>query len=497
MNLLYDLRYALLPETLLTILLIVCCVLSFIFKNQKQKLIYGVNTLGLVIVLLSFGFLSFNNKFVAMYGSFVSDAYSILFRILIVFGSLITLQFCKKYTESFGKSTGEFYALILSATLGAMLLAGANDMIMLFVALETLSISSFMLAGYTRSDKLSNEAALKYLVIGAASSAVFLYGFSFVYGITGQTNIVNIAEYLSRYNVNLVLILSFLLILGGFCYKIAAVPFHMWAPDIYEGAPVPVTAFLSVVSKIAGFAVIIRFLSQIFASLPVWSFSIGVIAIATMTIGNLIAVNQTNIRRLMAYSSIAQSGYILTGLAISTKLGVASMIFYLITYLFMNFGTWAAIEIFINKTGKDTIDAFDGLVTKKPLLAIGFTICLISLAGIPVTAGFFGKFFLFQSIALAGIQDYLWILIIALINTVISVYYYLKIVAAMILKHAVSEFNEDIIKPSLSLNAVLGITVAAVLLIGIFASPIYSLSKYSASKINFAVPITNISQKNN
>ncbi|MDD3012696.1 MAG: NADH-quinone oxidoreductase subunit N, partial [Candidatus Gastranaerophilales bacterium] len=342
---------------------------------------------------------------------------------------------------------------------------------------------------------LSNEAALKYLVIGAASSAVFLYGFSFIYGITGQTNVVSIAEYLSRYNVNLVLILSFLFVMGGFCYKIAAVPFHMWAPDIYEGAPVPVTAFLSVVSKIAGFAVIIRFLSQIFASLPIWSFSIAIIAIATMTIGNLVAVNQTNIRRLMAYSSIAQSGYILTGLAVSTKLGVASMIFYLIAYLFMNFGTWAAIEIFINKTGKDSIDAFDGLVTKKPLLAFGFTICLLSLAGIPFTAGFFGKFFLFQSIALAGIENYLWILIIALINTVIGVYYYLRIIAAMILKPAVSEFNEDIIKPSLSLNVVLAGTVAAVLLIGIFASPIYSLSKDSASKINFAVPLTNISQK--
>lgn len=495
MNLLYDLRYALLPETLLTILLIVSCVFTFLFKFQKKNLVYGISSVGLVLVLLSFALLPFGSKFVAMYGSFVSDAYSILFRILIALGTLITLQFSKKYTESFGKNTGEFYVLILTAALGAMLLSGANDIIMLFIALETLSISSFMLVGYTKSDKLSNEAALKYLVIGAASSAVLLYGFSFVYGITGQTNLLTISEFLSRYNVNLVLIISFLLVIGGFCYKIAAVPFHTWTPDVYEGAPVPVTAFLSVVSKIAGFAVIIRLLSQIFANLPVWSFSIGIIAIATMTIGNLMAVNQTNIRRLMAYSSIAQSGYILTGLVISTKLGIASMIFYLITYLFMNFGTWAAIELFINKTGKDSVDAFDGLINRQPLLAIGFAVCLLSLAGIPITAGFFGKFFLFQSIALAGIGKYLWILIIALINTVISVYYYLRIISAMILKPVSSELKEDIIQPSKMLNVVLGVTVAAVLLIGVFASPIYSVSKYSASKINFAIPIINISHK--
>jgi len=492
MNLLYDLRYALLPETLLTILILMCCVLTFL--TAKKNYIYKVSTAGLVFVLLSCALLPFNSESVAIYGSFVSDAYSILFRFLIVLGSFITLQFAQKYTESFEKSSGEFYVLILTATLGAMFLAGSNDMITLFIALETLSISSFLLTGYTKSDKLSNEASLKYLVIGAASSAVLLYGFSFIYGITGQTNLTAIAEYLSKYSVNLILIISFLLVMGGLCYKIAAVPFHTWTPDIYEGAPVPVTAFLAVVSKMAGFAVIIRVLSQLFASLPVWSFSISIIAIATMTIGNLMAINQTSVRRLMAYSSIAQSGYILTGLAISTTTGIASMIFYLITYLFMNFGTWAAIEIFINKTGKDSIDAFDGLATKQPFVAFGFTICLLSLAGIPITAGFFGKFFLFQSIALAGIQNYFWLLIIALVNTVIAIYYYLRVVAAMILKPAVSDSNKNIVKPSMSLNAVLGITVAAVLLIGIFSAPVYTLSKYSALKVHFAISTPSISQ---
>jgi NAD(P)H-quinone oxidoreductase subunit 2 len=495
MNFIYELRYALLPEILLTGLLIICCILSFLFKEQKTKLIHLISSGGLIIILLSLLILPFNEKNIAVYGSFVSDAYSILFRTLIIIGTLITLQFSKKYAANFGRSSGEFYTLILAAALGAMFLVGANDIILLFVALETLSISSFLLTGYTKSDKLSNEAALKYLVIGAASSAVLLYGFSFLYGITGQTNIADITGFLSKYNINTVLIVSFLLVMGGFCYKIAAVPFHTWTPDVYEGAPIPVTAFLSVVSKIAGFAVIIKTLSLIYSNLPVWSSSIAVIAVITMTVGNLMAINQTNIKRLMAYSSIAHTGYILTGLAILTHAGIAGIIFYLITYLFMNFGAWAAIEIFINKTGKDTVDSFDGLATKQPLLAFGFTICLLSLAGIPITAGFFGKFFLFQSIAMAGIQNYAWLLIIALINTVISVYYYLRIIAAMILKPSVAEYSEDIIKPSFSLNSVLAFTVLVTLLIGIFASPIYSISKYSASKINFIAPVKTLSEQ--
>lgn len=485
MNFLYELKYALMPEILLTILLTICCILCFLSKNQRTKLIHAVCSGGLLIVLLSLLMLPFKDSIVAVSASYISDAYSILFRILIVVGTFITLQFSKRYSELFGKSAGEFYTLILAAALGAMFLVGANDLILIFVALETLSISSFLLAGFSKSDKLSTEAALKYLVIGAASSAVLLYGFSFLYGITGQTNINQISEFLSKYQTNSVLILSFLLVTGGFCYKIAAVPFHTWSPDVYEGAPIPVAAFLSVVSKIAGFAVIIKILSIIYSNLPVWTTGIASIAVVTMTLGNFMAINQTNIKRLMAYSSIAHTGYILTGLVILTQNGTAGIIFYLITYLFMNFGAWSAIEIFINKTGKDSIKDLNGLIKSQPLLSIGLTLCLLSLAGIPFTAGFFGKFFLFSAIATANINNYFWLLLIALVNTVISVYYYLRIINAMILKPCEQEHVQDIIKPSLSLKAVFVSSVIITILLGFFASPVLSISKYSASKITF------------
>ena len=485
MDLLLDIRYALLPEAIISLLIIACTVLTFTLPNKKQNIIYIVSSLGALLALISFSYMPFFAEINALWNNFTSNTFTILFRILILIGTIITIQMSKKYVSGYGNSIGEFYTLILIAALGAMLLAGASDLIMLFVALETLSLSCFALSGYTKLDKLSNEAALKYLIIGAASSAVLLYGFSFIYGITGETNFVTISNYLSGYNANAVLIIGFLLVLGGLGYKLAAVPFHTWAPDVYQGAPIPVVAFLSVVSKIAGFAVIIRTLTIFLGIIPIWSLSIAVIAILTMTIGNLIAINQSNIKRLMAYSSIAQAGYILVGLAIATQAGISSMIFYLIAYLFTNFGTWTAIEMHINHTGKDSIEAFNGLAFKQPVLAAGLTICLLSLAGIPITAGFFAKFYLFQAVALAGFQ-YTWLLIIALINTAIAVYYYLKIVKAMFLRPTQELSQEPVISPSKTLNIVLGFTVTAVILIGVLASPFISLSELSAIKIDLS-----------
>lgn len=484
MNLLLDIRYVLLPETIISLLILICSVLTFALHNKKQNIIYYIATFGSLLALFSFNYIPFFEGNKALWGSFFSSTFTILFRMLIIIGSIITLQLSKKYISGFGNSIGEFYTLIMIATLGAMLLSGANDLIMVFIAMETLSLSCFALCGYTRLDKLSNEAALKYLIIGAASTAILLYGFSFIYGITGQTNLTDISKYLSDYGTNTVLVIGFLFMLGGLGYKLAAVPFHTWAPDVYQGSPIPVAAFLSVVSKLAGFAIIIRLTTLFIKNIPMWSLSIAVIAILTMTLGNLTAINQTSIKRLMAYSSIAQAGYVLLGLTVATVSGISSMIFYLITYLFTNMGTWAAIEMHINQTGKDSIEGFNGLASKQPLLAFGLTICLLSLAGIPLTAGFFGKFYLFQAVLAAGFK-YLWLLIIALINTVVAVYYYLRIIKAMYLKPSeVLAENPVSIPPSKSLNTVLGFTVTAVIIIGILASPFISLSELGASKIN-------------
>jgi len=476
MDLLFDISSALMPETLLSILIIICLVMTFIFKNDDQNLVYVAAITGILTILASFFFVPHSLGATAFYGSFVSDNFTMLFRVLIVIGAAFSILLSKRYVSNYGNSIGEFYVLMLIATLGAMLLVGANDLIMLFVALETLSISSFALSGYTKLDLKSNEAALKYLIIGAAATAVMLFGFSFLYGLTSQTNISDIVNTLMNKQQTVVLLLSFFLVFAGFGYKISAVPFHTWAPDVYEGAPIPVAAYLSVVSKLAGFAILIRFLTLIYADLSVFTAVIAAIAIITMTTGNLMAIAQTNLRRLLAYSSIAQAGYVLLGLAVLTREAISGMIFYLITYLFMNLGVWAAVEIFAKLSGKDCIDDYNGIANKNRYFALCMSICLLSLAGIPITAGFFAKFYLFKSILFAGYQ-YLPLVIIALVNTVFAVFYYVKVIKAMYVqpeeKFARQKFE---IKIPLSLQSVLFITVLATLLMGIFSAPLINLS---------------------
>lgn len=474
---------ALLPETFLVIITLICLIFTFMLKKKEQNLVFVAALCGLILTLSSFLFLPSGETQTGFYGAFVSDGFTILFRILIVIGAIITVLLSKRYVWNFGNSTGEFYVLILIATLGAMLLTGANDLIMLFIAIETLSISSFALCGFTKLDKLSNEAALKYLIIGAASIAVMLYGFSFLYGITGHTGFAGIAEYLTTYKVNTALFVSFMFILAGFGYKLSAVPFHTWTPDVYNGAPIPVAAYLSVVSKIAAFAALIRFMSIIFPNIAVFPVVIGTIAVITMTLGNLAALGQTNIRRLLAYSSIAQAGYVLAGLAVFTNEGISGMIFYLIVYLFMNLGVWAAVELFACLSGRDTIDDYNGIAYKSRYFALCLSVCLLSLAGLPITAGFFAKFYLFKAILFAGFE-YMPLLIIALINTVVAVFYYVKIIRAMYVRPEgkFAEYNEEIIISPV-FRTVLTLTVFVTLFAGIFAGSIAEISKSAADVV--------------
>lgn len=493
MELLYDIKIALLPEAVMALFILLTAVLSFDLVKHRQGAIFYVSLAGVVIALLSMLAMDFSGEKEVLYGSFVSNYFTLVFRAIILVGTLFTLFLTKNYVEDFGKSTGEFYFLLLTASLGAMLLCGANDLIIVFIALETLSISSFALCGYTKFDKLSNEAALKYLVFGAAASAAMLYGFSFIYGITAHTNLPEIAGFLSAYEANAILIITFVFVLAGFGFKISAVPFQAWAPDVYEGAPIPVAAYLSVVSKTAGFAVLIRFMSDLFPNLAMFSLILATIAVITMTAGNLMALGQQNIRRLMAYSSIAHAGYILLGLAILTTDGVTAMTFYLITYLFMNFGVWAAIEVFALATGKDNIDDYSGLGTKHRYFSLGLVLCLLSLAGIPITAGFFSKFYLFKAVAIAGFE-YMPVLVIALINTAIALFYYMRIIKAIYLKPQKEIRHKNVFKIAMPVKFVMAIAVAAVLLLGILATPVIEKSKVIK---NTSAPINDkvISQK--
>lgn len=431
-----------------------------------------------------------------MYKMFQADLFSLLVRMMLVFGTLLTVSFSRNFMRSRTDVAGEFYAVVLTALLGGMFLAGARDLIMLFVALETLGVSSYIMVGYFRNNYQSAEAALKYLVYGGMATAILLYGFSLLYGLTGQTDFEGIMNRLPMADTNyLLLAVASVMVLGGFAFKLSVAPFHMWAPDVYEGAPTPVTAFLSVVSKTAGFAVAIRFLTMVMGSLSPWTMVLAWASVASMTIGNFVAVTQKNIKRLLAYSTIAHAGYMLLGLVVMNYNGIASIVYYLLAYLLMNLGAFAIIVYFSQKTGRDDIAAYAGLVRKRPTLALIFTIFLMSLAGMPITAGFFGKFFLFQALAQGGPQ-HLWLVIVALLNSTVSMFYYLNIVRLMLIAEpsdAVEQLSDE---SSLGISPqqwsptglVLVICLFGTVVLGLLAEPVMNISRTSIRQMERMYP---------
>jgi NAD(P)H-quinone oxidoreductase subunit 2 len=361
---------------------------------------------------------------IAFLGSFNGDALSIIFRSIVVLSALITIPMSVRYVEQSGTSLAEFLVILMTATLGGMFLAGADELVMIFVALETLSISSYLLTGYMKRDPRSNEAALKYLLIGAASSAIFLYGVSLLYGLSGgETRLTAIAASLATdgSSAPIGLVVALVFVIAGIAFKIAAVPFHQWTPDVYEGSPTPVVAFLSVGSKAAGFALAIRLLVTVFPLVSEqWHFVFTALAILSMVLGNVVALAQTSMKRMLAYSSIAQAGFVMIGLIIGTEAGYASMVFYLLVYLFMNLGGFTCVILFTLRTGTDPISEYSGLYQKDPLLTLGLTICLLSLGGIPPLAGFFGKLYIFWAGWQAGAYG---LVLVGLVTSVISIYY--------------------------------------------------------------------------
>ncbi len=492
MDFLLDIKTAMLPEAIITFTILVCTVLCFMLKQEKQKIIYLISLLGLIISLTSINLLAANKIFTGFYNSFTSDFFSILMRFLILSGTLLVIIMTKDYSSKFKNRQGEFYLLMLIAALGALLLSGANDLIMIFVALEALSLSSYALSGFLKKDKSSNEAALKYLIFGGASSAIMLYGFSFLYGITGHTNLTEIFTYLANNNTDTMLNFTFFLIIAGFLFKVAAFPFQSWAPDVYEGAPVPVTAFLSTVSKVAGFAILIKFIGLAFNNVEIITVTLGLIALLSITIGNFMALNQMNIKRLMAYSSISQAGFVLIGFALLSYSGISGAIFYLISYLVASLGAWLAIIIFNTQTNKSLISDLNGIAYRNPYFATCFAFCLLSLAGIPVTVGFMAKFYLFHAIVQEG-PAYLWLLILALLNTILSLFYYLKIIKAMFVCKQENEsfklnFDAGILNTSL-----VALTLVVVLL-GVLVTPFIEIARDSALSIKLPVKQVGLSR---
>jgi len=386
---------------------------------------------------------------------------------------------------------GEFYLIVIVATLGGLMMSSAADLILVFVALETLSIPLYMLASFRRGDQRSAEGGMKYFLYGAFASAIMLFGFSLLYGFAGTTNLAGIADAMNGgLEDGLVAVMTALvMVVVGFGFKISAVPFHFWTPDVYEGAPTPVTAFVSVSSKAASFALLLRFLTAVFpAELAIagvviqdfWVNLLVVVSIVSMTLGNVVALRQSNIKRLLAYSSIAQAGYTLIGVAAlqgaNDSLAVASVSFYMFMYIFTNLLVFGGVILFIAATGKEDIKDLAGLNRRSPWLALFITIGLLSLGGIPPAAGFFGKFFLFQAAVKSNLVG---LALIAVANAIIALYYYLVVIKVMYVD--VGPDDEIPVGIPRAYAWALGITASIVILLGTVAvTPIYNWAALGA-----------------
>jgi NADH-quinone oxidoreductase subunit N len=361
----------------------------------------------------------------------VVDGYSVFFIVMIVATVILAALLADGYLEREGLSGAEFYALMLMSASGAMLMASANDLIVVFLGLEVLSIALYILAGIQQRRAESQEAAIKYFVLGAFSSAFFLYGIALVYGATGSTNLTDIAAFLANNTIfQGVLLAGFALLLVGLGFKVAAVPFHMWTPDVYQGAPTPVTGFMAALAKAAGFSALLRVFVSTFGSYRLdWQPIVWGLAVLSLVVGSVLAVVQTDVKRMLAYSSIAHAGYVLVGLQAATDRGVAGALFYLFTYAFMVVGSFGVVTLVAGRgDDRHDLDSYRGLSSRRPLLALTFTIFLLAQAGVPLTSGFLAKFYVIS----AAVEAHSYALaIIAMLAAVIAAFFYLRIIVVM------------------------------------------------------------------
>ncbi len=464
-----DLR-PVMPEIVMTVLALAILLADLVIKRKETiAFLTIVSVAAVAYIMVGSPLISTFN------GMFVSDGYSIFFKLIFMLNVILTVLISVKYIVIEKVNFGEYYALILFSSLGMMIMASAGDLIVLYLGLELMALSTYILAGFIRYDIKSNEAAMKYFLLGAFASAFLLYGTSMIYGLTGTTDLKAISAYIVANGLsgNPVLILSMILFAVAFSFKIAAVPFHMWAPDAYEGAPTSITAFMSVGPKAAGFAVLGRVFLIAFGSVKLeWSAVLVPIAILTMGVGNIVALSQTNIKRMLAYSSIAHAGYILLGIIAGTSDGMASVLTYMLIYAFMNIGAFAVVIMLRSEGFKgDNISDYEGLSKTHPLTAALMLVFMFSLTGIPPTAGFMGKFYVFMSAINAG---YTWVVIIAVMFSAISAYFYLRVVMYMYMK----EPKETVqLSASPAIGLALAITVIAVLVIGISPSTVVNLAR--------------------
>ncbi|MBI4115912.1 MAG: NADH-quinone oxidoreductase subunit N [Candidatus Omnitrophica bacterium] len=436
--------------------------LDLFVSNKRLLILLGVLGIGAALISVRYP----HEPLSLFFGFFVLDPFSFFFKLASLGIVAITLLASLAYKPPLPYS-GEYSALFLFMAFGLILMGSSNNLLMIFLSIEFVSILSYLLVGFLKKNPQSKEAALKYLLFGSTSSGVMLFGMSILFGLTGSIDLNMIQARLLTAPVSQALVVAtILLMMVGLGFKISMAPFHMWAPDVYEGAPTPVTAFLTVGPKALGFAIILRILHTSFLELQSeWSVFLSVLSMLTMTIGNVIAISQTNIKRLLAYSSIAQAGYILIGLAVSNVIGVQGVLVYLIAYALTNLGAFLCVIIVSNHFGNDEIESYAGLSEKSPFLAFCLTLFLLSLAGIPPLAGFIGKYFVFAS-AIEG--KFFTLAVVAALNSAVAAFYYFKVVRLMYLVPA--ETKEPLDHP-IPLFLALIITLAGIIVMGVWPSP--------------------------
>jgi NADH-quinone oxidoreductase subunit N len=479
------------PEITLAVFAVLVILLDLFVRDKSWLRLVSLS--GLVIAG-GIAMAMWNGNFAPIFNNMLAvDNFALFFKMLFAGIAFLVVLASTDYIAKFSRFQGEYYALILLSTLGMMLMAATADFISLYIALELTSVSLYILVAFLK-DRKSTEASLKYLLLGAVASAVLLYGMALVFGVTGQTQLGAVAQAIQSLSPgsitdNPALLMGIVLMIAGFGFKIAAVPFQMWVPDVYEGAPTTITAYLSVGSKAAGFAIILRvFYSAL--GMPDWlsanwGMIFAVLSVISMVIGNVVAIPQTNIKRMLGYSSIAQAGYLMVGLA---TLGFASsvsiqgqsgILFFLASYALTNLGAFIAVIVISDKLNSDMIDDYAGMGRRAPLLALALTFCLVSLIGMPPAAGFMAKFYIFSS---AVQNDLLWLVVIAAINSVISAYYYLRVVKVMWLGKPASE---EKVPSSGAPRFALFVCCVGVLLLGIIPGLLMRLAEIASKLLPF------------
>jgi NADH-quinone oxidoreductase subunit N len=472
---------ALIPEMMITVAACALLVADVVTRRQYKQWL-GWGGIGAIVLTLLVMLVMPPSAGSIFAGMFMADGYANFFKVLFLVATILTILVSLRYLDDENVHYGEYYALLFFATLGMMFMAGGGDLITIYLGLELMSLSTYVLAGFIRRDVTSTEAAVKYFIMGAFTSGIMLYGLALIYGLTGSTSLDAVAQGLAGVQDNPALILAMILLVAGFGFKVAAVPFHMWAPDAYEGAPTSITAFMSSAVKAAAFAGLARvFLVAFFPVAEQWEVLWWVLAAMSMILGNVVAIAQTSLKRMLAYSSISHAGYALMGVVAATQakdLGLSSMLFYMFVYMFTTLGTFSMIILLTHRGFRgDHISDFTGLARSHPLSALLYMVFFLSLAGIPPTAGFVGKLVVFRAAIESG---FVMLAVIGVATSAIAAYYYFMVIKTMFMEQPVGEIE---LSPARSLTVGLVIMGAATLLLGLFPNILLKFAQASVQTL--------------